>query len=77
MRLLWEDRAWEDYCYWQEHDRKILKRINALLKDIQRNGYEGIGKILLLFFHVKGITTINKRLQIQVFLDLQPFLLFS
>lgn len=36
MRLLWEDRAWEDYCYWQEHDRKVLKRINALLKDIQR-----------------------------------------
>ena len=44
MRLLWEDRAWEDYCYWQENDRKILKRVNALLKDIQRNGYEGIGK---------------------------------
>ena len=44
MRLLWEDRAWEDYCYWQEHDRKMMKRINALLKDIQRNGYEGIGK---------------------------------
>lgn len=44
MRLLWEDRAWEDYCYWQEHDRKILRRINTLLKDIQRSGYEGIGK---------------------------------
>lgn len=44
MRLLWEDRAWEDYCYWQEQDRKVLKRINALLKDIQRNGNEGIGK---------------------------------
>ena len=40
MRLLWEDRAWEDYCYWQEHDRRMLKRINVLLKDIQRNGYE-------------------------------------
>ena len=44
MRLLWEDRAWEDYSYWQEHDRKLLKRINMLLKDIQRNGYDGIGK---------------------------------
>lgn len=44
MRLLWEDRAWEDYCCWQECDRKSLKRINALLKDIQRNGYGGIGK---------------------------------
>ena len=44
MRLLWEDRAWEDYSYWQEHDRKLLNRINMLLKDIQRNGYDGIGK---------------------------------
>ena len=44
MRLLWEDRAWEDYSYWQEHDRKLLKRINMLLKDIKRNGYDGIGK---------------------------------
>ena len=44
MRLLWEDRAWEDYSYWQEHDRKLLKLINMMLKDIQRNGYDGIGK---------------------------------
>lgn len=40
MRLLWEDRAWEDYLYWQLQDKKTLKRINALLKDIQRNAYE-------------------------------------
>lgn len=44
MRLLWEDRAWEDYLYWQLQDKKTLKRINTLLKDIQRNAYEGIGK---------------------------------
>lgn len=44
MRLLWDDRAWEDYLYWQTQDRKTLKRINTLLKDIQRNCYEGIGK---------------------------------
>ena len=44
MRLLWEDRAWEDYLYWQLQDKKTLKRINTLFKDIQRNAYEGIGK---------------------------------
>ena len=44
MRLLWEDRAWEDYLYWQTQDRKILKRINALIRDIQRSTFDGIGK---------------------------------
>lgn len=40
----WTDLAWEDYTYWQSQDRKTLKRINQLLKDIDRNGYDGIGK---------------------------------
>lgn len=44
MRLLWEDRAWEDYLYWQNQDRKSLKRINALINDIKRSPFEGIGK---------------------------------
>ena len=44
MKLLWEDRAWSDYLYWQTQDKKTLKRINALIKDIQRNPYQGIGK---------------------------------
>lgn len=44
MRLLWEDRAWEDYLYWQTQDRKTLKRINLLIGDIKRNPFEGIGK---------------------------------
>lgn len=44
MRLLWEDRAWEDYLYWQTQDRKTLKRINALIGEIKRNPFEGIGK---------------------------------
>ena len=44
MKLLWEDRAWSDYLYWQTQDKKTLKRINALIKDIQRSPYEGIGK---------------------------------
>lgn len=44
MKLLWEDRAWEDYLCWQQQDKKIVKRINALIRDMQRNVYTGIGK---------------------------------
>lgn len=44
MNKLWQDEAWEDYLYWQSQDRRTLKRINQLLQDISRNGYEGIGK---------------------------------
>lgn len=44
MNKIWQDDAWEDYLYWQLQDKKTLKRINQLLKDIDRNGYEGIGK---------------------------------
>jgi len=42
--LVWDDNAWQDYLWWQQQDRKILKRINLLLQDITRNGNEGIGK---------------------------------
>ena len=44
MRLLWEDRAWKDYTYWKEQDRKTLKKIKSILKDLQRNPFEGVGK---------------------------------
>lgn len=44
MNKLWQDEAWEDYIYWQTQDRKTLKRINLLIQDISRNGYDGIGK---------------------------------
>lgn len=43
MGMLWEDEAWKEYLNWQTEDKKTLKRINNLLKDIQRNPYEGIG----------------------------------
>ena len=44
MYKLWSDKAWEDYLYWQIQDKKILKKINELLKDIERNPYSGLGK---------------------------------
>ncbi len=44
MKYVFVDESWEDYLYWQRIDKKMLKRINLLLKDIARNPYEGIGK---------------------------------
>ena len=44
MNKVWSDEAWEDYLYWQAQDKKTLKRINLLIQDIDRNGYDGIGK---------------------------------
>ncbi|MEM9326628.1 MAG: Txe/YoeB family addiction module toxin [Bacteroidota bacterium] len=44
MRIEWELTAWEDYLYWQKTDKKILKRINELIKQCCRTPYEGIGK---------------------------------
>ena len=42
--LAWTDAAWDDYLYWQEQDKKTLKRINKLLTEIKRSPFEGIGK---------------------------------
>ena len=44
MNKLFTDEAWNDYQYWIENDRNILKRVNLLIKEIDRNPFEGIGK---------------------------------
>lgn len=44
MKLIFVDESWEDYLYWQKTDKKILKRINSLIKDIARNPFYGLGK---------------------------------
>ena len=44
MILSFSDDAWEDYLYWQQHDKKILKKLNKLIKEIQREPFEGIGE---------------------------------
>lgn len=43
-KITFSERAWEEYLYWQGQDKKTLKRINALLKDIERGSFDGIGK---------------------------------
>lgn len=42
--ITFQKRAWEDYLYWQQTDRQVLKRINELIKDTLRQPHEGIGK---------------------------------
>ena len=44
MKKIWSDIAWEDYLYWQTQDKKTLKKINDLIKDIERNAYKCKGK---------------------------------
>ncbi|MDF1691414.1 MAG: Txe/YoeB family addiction module toxin [Zhongshania sp.] len=44
MKLIFAEKAWEDYLYWQKTDKQMLKRINLLIRDIQREAFEGIGK---------------------------------
>ena len=44
MKINFTETGWADYLYWQTQDKKTMKRINQLIRDIERNGYEGIGK---------------------------------
>ncbi len=44
MKLVFAEQAWEDYLYWQRTDKKLLERINTLIKDIARSPFTGIGK---------------------------------
>ena len=43
-QLIFQGRGWNDYLYWQSQDKKTIKKINQLIKDIDRNEYKGIGK---------------------------------
>jgi toxin YoeB len=44
MKLLWSEEGWDDYLFWQRSDPKILESVNALIKDVQRDPFRGIGK---------------------------------
>ncbi len=54
MKILFTEESWEDYLYWQKTDKNILKRINELIRDIQRDKFSGIGKPEPLKFQLKG-----------------------
>ena len=44
MKLIFAEKAWEDYLYWQKTNKNLLSRINVLIKDIKRDPFDGIGK---------------------------------
>ena len=57
MNKIWSDEAWEDYLYWQTQDKKTLRRINALIKDIERSGpLDGIGDPEALKGNLQGFS---------------------
>jgi toxin YoeB len=44
LKKIWSDTSWDDYLYWQKQNKKLLKKINDLIKDIEREPFEGLGK---------------------------------
>ena len=54
MKLVFSETAWDDYQYWIKTDKKILKRVNALIQDIQRSPLSGIGKPEMLKHGLSG-----------------------
>jgi toxin YoeB len=54
MKTAWTDDAWEEYLHWQNEDQKILESINALIKDIKRSPFKGLGKPEPLKFGLQG-----------------------
>ena len=54
MNLIFSDKAWDEYVYWQQTDKQILKRINQLIKDIKREPFDGIGKPEPLKYELSG-----------------------
>jgi toxin YoeB len=55
MKFIFVDESWEDYLYWQKTDKKVLAKINDLIKDISRTPYTGLGKPEPLKFKYKGL----------------------
>ncbi len=54
MNITWTDESWEEYIGWQNQDKKILKKINSLIKDIKRDPFDGIGKPEPLKYELSG-----------------------
>ena len=54
MIKIWTDEAWDDYVYWQGQDRKTLRSINRIIKDIERDPFDGIGKPEPLKYGLSG-----------------------
>ena len=54
MKLIWSENSWNDYLYWQATNKKIVKKINSLIKDIKREPFDGLGKPEPLKYEMAG-----------------------
>ena len=79
MRLIFSENAWEDYTSWQKDDKMILKKINKLIKEIQRSPYEGTGKPEPLKFDLAGLCSrrINREHRIVYSIDGDDLLIYA
>jgi len=55
MKLIWSEKSWEDYLYWQKMDKRLVNKINELLRDIKRDPFNGIGKPEPLKYEFSGL----------------------
>ena len=63
MRVVFTENSWSEYLQWQKEDKKILKKINELIKDIKRNPFEGLGKPEPLKYELQGCWSSQEELQ--------------
>lgn len=77
--IKWDFDAWEDYLYWQAQDKKILKKINSLIKDISRHPFEGIGKPEPLKENLAGLWSrrINDEHRLVYLIEKDSILIFA
>ena len=78
-RIQWDFDAWNDYLYWQQHDKQILKRINQLIKDISRSPFEGVGKPEPLKGNLSGLWSrrIDEKHRLVYLVEENAVLIFS
>lgn len=77
--IKWDIDAWEEYLYWQSEDKKVLRRINQLIKDIARNPFDGIGKPEPLKGNLTGLWSrrIDEKHRIVYMIENESVLIFS
>ena len=78
-QVQWDFDAWEDYLHWQNHDKKVLRQINKLVKDISRSPFEGLGKPEPLRENLRGLWSrrINKEHRLVYLVRENTVLIFS
>lgn len=77
--IKWDFDAWEEYLYWQAENKKVVKRINQLIKDIRRNPFDGIGKPEPLKGNLTGLWSrrIDEKHRIVYIIENETVLIFS